>query len=126
MNRLDAAITDMPENLLKGVLANGRGRYCAVGWMAHRIGWTDDELQEEYKWEYEEGRQDGVAPEGRFSEPTEDVASMYGLNETSFSSEEIIQANDCGDGESRRTRVVAVLSKIREEMSFQLEAKRAK
>ena len=117
MNKLDAAIAEMPHDLIQGTMCDRRGKYCAVGFLGHKLGWTDDELRDEIRYEdLEEGE-----------DLEEAVAEAYGLNETVFATSDIIQYNDVGEGgEKQRTRVISILSEIRGEVLARLDAKRAR
>ena len=44
MNRLDIAIASMPDDLIHGKLCDGEGHYCGVGFLAHLIGISDEDM----------------------------------------------------------------------------------
>jgi len=87
----------MPDNLIYGTLCDGKGRYCAVGFMAHLLGISDEDILASPYTTYER------------------VALEYGLPDVGMNSDAIVVANDAhrtGNNADRRDRVIAVLSVI--------------
>jgi len=107
MNKLGAAIAQMPEELIRGGMCDRKGDYCAVGFMAHLIGIPDGEM---------------MRPNGSNNiRVYQEVEKEYGLRALGLRASVIFYANDGARPSSRRKAVIAKLVEIGD----QLQAKHA-